>query len=248
MRPLIGITCSRKVGSPWGEYDTSHTMDYTFSEYSSAIAACGGSPVIIPASIDRKTVSDIVGRISGLLLSGGPDVNPKFYGEQPLPGIGEIDEPLDEMELTAARLALESDIPTFGICRGIQVMNVALGGTLYQDIATHIPGALHHRQSAAKSVTTHEIRVEKECLLRRVLKRRNLWVNGKHHQAVKDVADVLKVSALAPDGVIEAVEAPGKTYVMGVQWHPEANWRTDTHSRRLFQVFVNAAKDCVARK
>jgi len=228
MRPLIGITCSRKVGSPWGEYDTSHTMDYTFSEYSSAIAACGGSPVIIPASIDRKAVADIVSRISGLLLSGGPDVNPKFYGEQPLPGIGEIDEPLDEMELTAARLALEADISTFGICRGIKVMNVALGGTLYQDIETQVPGAIHHQQTAAKGVTTHDISVEKESLLRQVLKRRNLWVNGKHHQAVKDVAGPLRVSAQAADGVIEALEAPGSTFVLGVQWHPEANWQTDT--------------------
>jgi len=248
MRPLIGITCSRNIGSPWGEYDTGHAMDYTFSEYSNAIAACGGAPVIIPASIGRKPVSDILSRTSGLLLSGGPDVNPKFYGEQPLPGMGEIDEVLDGMELTAARLALEADLPVFGVCRGIQVMNVAMGGTLYQDIATHVPGAIHHRQTAAKDVTTHKIRVEPDSILRSVIKRRNIWVNGKHHQAVKDVADGLTVSARAPDDVIEAVEAPAKTFVLGVQWHPEANWQTETPSRRLFQAFVSAATDVAARK
>ena len=243
MRPLIGITCSRKIGSPWGEYDTGHPMDYTFSDYSRAIAACGGAPVIIPASIDRNTLSDIVSRLSGMLLSGGPDVNPKFYSEQPMPGLGEIDEPLDEMELVATRMALKADLPIFGICRGIQVLNVALGGTLYQDIATHVSGAICHQQRAAKGVTTHAIHVGKDSRLHRVIKRRNIWVNGKHHQALKDVADSLAVCAHAPDGVIEAVERPDGAFVMAVQWHPEANWQTDRHSRRLFQAFVAAAID-----
>jgi putative glutamine amidotransferase len=134
MKPLIGITCSRVTGGAWGVYSLGHFMDYAFSDYSHAVLHSGGAPVIVPAAQDSDSLSRILDSVQGLILSGGPDVHPKRYGEEPMAGLGEVDEALDAMELMAAGLALERDMPILAICRGIQVLNIALGGTLYQDI------------------------------------------------------------------------------------------------------------------
>ena len=241
MRSLIGITCSRVVGGAWGLYSTGHMMDYTFDDYSQAICYAGGAPVILPVAQNRETFQTILERLDGLLLSGGPDINPRFYGEEPLEGLGEIDEGLDHMELQIAKLAFKKDLPILAICRGIQVLNVSLGGTLYQDIANQIKGSTNHTQKVDKGVNTHSIRVEEKTLLHRILGKRTIWVNGKHHQAVKEVAPELIVSALAKDGVIEAVEIPSKGFVLGVQWHPEGTWRKDPYSKKLFEAFIRAA-------
>lgn len=241
MTPLIGITCSRKIGGAWGEYDPGHFMDYTFSNYSRAVTACGGAPVLIPTVFNEKSLARVLDTVQGLLLSGGPDINPKFYGEEPVIGLGEIDEDLDRMELAAVGAALDRNLPIFAVCRGIQLLNVALGGTLYQDIENQVPEAIGHRQSAAKSVATHTVRIERPSLLYDILRRRNIRVNGKHHQAVKDMADGLEVAARAPDGLVEALVAADHSFVLGVQWHPEGMFVGDVFSRRLFQAFVRAA-------
>jgi putative glutamine amidotransferase len=148
MRPLIGITCSRVVGGAWGLYSPGHMMDYTFDDYSQAICYSGGAPVLVPVAQNRETFQTILERLDGLLLSGGPDINPRFYGEEPLEGLGEIDEGLDQMELQIAKMAFKRNFPIFAICRGIQVLNVSLGGTLYQDIANQIKGSTNHTQKA----------------------------------------------------------------------------------------------------
>jgi gamma-glutamyl-gamma-aminobutyrate hydrolase PuuD len=127
MNPLIGITCSRVTGGAWGLYSLGHFMDYTFNEYSEAIAHFGGAPVLIPVAQTTATLEAILGRVNGLLLSGGPDIHPRAYGEQPIEGLGEVDEGLDRMELEAARISLRRDIPLLAICRGIQTLNVTLG-------------------------------------------------------------------------------------------------------------------------
>jgi len=241
MLPLIGITCSRVVGGAWGLYSPGHFMDYTFNEYSEAIRYCGGAPVLIPVAQTTDALETILGRVDGLLLSGGPDINPRFYGEQPLAGLAEVDEGLDRMELEIARIAFRKDIPIFGICRGIQTLNVALGGTLYQDIPNQVQGAINHSQKADKAVNTHSIRIEAKTGLYRILRINEIWVNGKHHQAIKDVAPCLRVSARAKDGIIEAVEDPSKNFVLGVQWHPEGTWKEDPYSKKLFRAFVQAA-------
>jgi len=239
--PLIGITCSRVTGGAWGMYSLGHFMDYTFSDYSQAILYAGGAPVIVPAAQNRKSLSRVLDSVQGLILSGGPDVHPKRYGEEPMAGLGEVDEALDSMELMAAGLALERDIPILGICRGIQVLNIALGGTLYQDIPSQMPDSICHTPKTDKAVNTHTVRVEVKSRLRRILGKPEIWVNGKHHQAVKDPAPGLVVTARARDGVIEAVEHPGKPYVIGVQWHPEGTWRDDPFSKKLFRSFLRAA-------
>jgi putative glutamine amidotransferase len=241
MRPIIGITCSRVVGGAWGVYSQGHFMNYTHEEYCQAIQSCGGAPVLIPVAQTRDTLQTILDRIHGLLLSGGPDVNPKFYGEQPIEGLGEVDEGLDRMELAIAKIAFEKDLPVLAICRGIQVLNVSLGGTLYQDLPAQVKGCLGHSQKADKAVTTHTIQVEEKNRLYQILKKKGIWVNGKHHQAIKDLAPGLIVSARAPDGVVEAVEHPKKKFVVGVQWHPEGTWKGDLNSKRLFRAFIETA-------
>ncbi len=241
MTPLIGITCSRQVGGGWGAYDPGHFMDYTFDEYSRAVLHCGGAPVLIPVAQDRRTLSAILERLDGVILTGGPDVHPRWYGEEPLPQLGDLDEALDRLELDVARAVLERDLPLFAVCRGTQVLNVALGGTLIQDIASQVEGAIQHVQPAAKNVTTHQVRLAPGSMLSTVLKRRTIWVNGRHHQAVKDTAPGLEVAARARDGLVEAVEHPDRRFALGVQWHPEGTWETDAHSKKLFRALVQAA-------
>ena len=239
--PLIGITCSRLTGGAWGIYSLGHFMDYSFSDYSQAVLHAGGAPVIIPAAQDRKSLEAILDSVQGLILSGGPDLNPRFYGEEPRSGLGEVDETLDGMELPAAELAIERDLPLLGICRGIQVLNVALGGTLYQDIASQVPDSICHTPKTDKAVNTHTVRIESGSRLHKLFGKREIWVNGKHHQAVKDLAPGLTVVARARDGVFEAVEFREKRFVIGVQWHPEGTWQEDPNSQKLFASFVQEA-------
>lgn len=248
MRPLIGITCSRVVGGSWGLYSLGHFMDYTFDEYSQAIRYYGGAPILIPVAQNQETLRAILDRLDGLLLSGGPDINPKFYGEQPLEDLEEIDEDLDWMELEAARVAFQRDLPILAICRGIQVLNVSMGGTLYQDIPAQVQKSINHTQKADKSINTHSICIEKRTLLYHIFRRKEIWVNGKHHQAIKDLAKGLIISAQASDGIIEAAEHPSKRFVVGVQWHPEGTWKEDVYSKKLFSAFVQAAADQLKKR
>ena len=241
MKPLIGITCSRTVGGAWGQYSLGHFMDYIYEEYCQAILYCGGAPVIIPISQDTGTFRTIFDRLDGLLLSGGPDINPRLYGEESSPGLGEVDEGLDRMELEAAALAFQANLPTLGICRGAQILNVSQGGTLYQDIPGQVQDSIGHAQKADKNVLTHSIQIEGKTLLAGISKRKAIWVNGKHHQAIKDLAPGFRVSARATDGIIEAIEHPSKKFLLGVQWHPEGTWEDDLYSKRLFRAFIEAA-------
>ncbi len=240
--PLIGITCSRLTGGAWGLYSLGDFMDYTLSEYSQAILNAGGAPVILPAAQDRKSLESILASVQGLILSGGPDIHPRRYGEEPLAGLGEVDEALDRMELLAAGLAIEQGLPLLGICRGIQLLNVTLGGTLYQDIAAQVPESICHTPKTDKAVNTHTVRIEAGSRLRQIIGKHEIWVNGKHHQSLKDLAPDLVVTARAKDGIVEAVELPGKRFIVGVQWHPEGTWRDDPYSRKLFSAFVQAAR------
>lgn len=241
MKPLIGITCSRTIGGAWSVFSPGHFMDYTFDEYSRAILHSGGAPVLLPIAQDRSTLETILKRLDGLVLSGGPDINPRYYKEQPLKGLGEIDDELDQMELAVARAAYGLDLPILAVCRGIQTLNVCMGGNLYQDITIQVEGGINHSPKAAKSVTTHTVTITAGTRLADIFRKKIIWVNGKHHQAVKDPAPGFVVSATAADGVVEAVEDLSKPFVVGVQWHPEGMWKNDLNAKRLFKIFVEAA-------
>jgi putative glutamine amidotransferase len=239
-RPLIGITCSRRIVEGWAPDSPGDTIDYTFEEYSKAIRHCGGAPVLIPVAQNRETLWTILDRIAGLLLSGGPDIHPKSYHEQPLPELGEVDEDLDRMELEIAKAAFQRNLPILAICRGVQVLNVSRGGTLYQDIPTQVQDSINHLQNVDKTIQTHTICIERKTLLHRIFRKTEIWVNGKHHQAIKDLAPDFVISARATDGIIEAIEHSSKPFVLGVQWHPEGTWEKDPYSKKLFRAFIRA--------
>jgi putative glutamine amidotransferase len=239
-RPLIGI--------PSGSIDSSHPGVKTFrfnGNYTAAVAAAGGLPIAIPLNLPEDALKDLCRRLNGLLLAGGGDVDPVHYDEDPHPALGGLDPARDRVELMMARWALEDGIALLGICRGIQTLNVAAGGTLYQDIPTQYPGAVHHSYDLSESPwerPTHGVRLAGDSYLANCLAATDLRTNSFHHQAVKQVAPGFTVTGWAEDGLIEAIEDPTAPYfTVGVQWHPEAMTHVDAAARRLFAAFVEAA-------
>lgn len=173
-----------------------------------------------------------------MVLTGGGDVDPQMYGEDPIPNMGSIDPKRDHFELEITRWALGIGKPVLAICRGHQVLNVAAGGTLYQDIPSQIKGSIKHRGKAPVYYPSHKVRVQEGSKLHGMFEKAELGVNSFHHQAVKDLGEGLVATAWAPDGVIEAMELPGETFVLGVQWHPER--MIDGEMLKIFQAFIQA--------
>ena len=206
-RPIIGISAS-KISSA-GE------------NYVKAVRRAGGIPVIITITDDEDELNRVLGMIDGLLMSGGVDVHPQRYGESPIPEIGNINPERDEFDIRLVRLASDKGLPILAICRGIQVMNVAFGGTLYQDIPAQHPTADIVHRVKAENVVHHHILINEGTLLYELLGRR-AGVNTSHHQAVKDLAPGFIISAMSEDGVVEGIEKPGHPCVIGVQFHPES--------------------------
>jgi putative glutamine amidotransferase len=210
--------------------------------YTRALDRVGGAPILIPPQLDDDSLRAILARLDGLMLAGGVDVHPREYGEAIQDFCGEIDAPRDQVELRLTRAALENHLPVFGICRGIQMLNVAAGGSLYQDIAAQAPGALTHPHQKGEPYNrlTHAVEIDEQSRLARALGVTQMRVNSLHHQSVKQVAPGFRVVARAPDGVIEGIEATNGRFALGVQWHPE--WLQDDDPRMLdlFGAFVRA--------
>lgn len=269
MRPLIGVT----VGSQGGRWPDGGTAGTEAARalcldggYARAIEAAGGIPALLPPQ-DPAGAGEILARLDGLLLPGGPDLDPLHFGEEPLPETGRIDPERDIWELALAHAALAGDVPVLGICRGIQVMNVAAGGGLYQDIARQARGALKHQQDAPRWYPTHSLTVQPGSRLAALLAAPpaappgegmacaagggppggvsaplRIRVNSFHHQAVWEVAPGFIACARAPDGIVEAVERPGATFALGVQWHPEGMWEREAGAFALFRGLVAASR------
>jgi len=237
-RKIVGITCSSSASSP-GE----NARQYLNTTYVKAILNAGGVPVIIPNIVDNELVESYISSIDGLMLSGGVDVDPKCFGEERHERLGIVDASRDSTELALLKRALAVDMPIFGICRGIQTLNVALGGTLYQDLPDQAPSSIHHQQTEVKiprDQFSHSIRIEGGTRLKTIVGRDEMGANSMHHQALKSVAPGLVVTAHAEDGVIEAVEGPNHRFLIAVQFHPEETAPHDKYSRRLFEAFVGA--------
>jgi putative glutamine amidotransferase len=206
----------------------------------------GGEVRVLDPSTDLK---EAMNGIDGVLLSGGGDVEPGRYGEEAHASVVDVDAARDAFELALVADARARALPVLGICRGIQLLNVACGGTLMQDIPSHIKGALEHRLQVPPHQSydlAHEIWIDKDTLLARMMSDRlgaadTCDVNSRHHQAVKTIAPGFRVSATAPDGVVEAIEDPSARFCVGVQWHPENFWRTGEF-RALFETFLEAAQ------
>jgi putative glutamine amidotransferase len=210
--------------------------------YVAALVGAGCAPVLIPLVEDDSLLRAIFERLDGIVFPGGADVGPVKYGEQPLPDINVVEPARDSTELRLARWAYEAGLPTLGICRGQQLLNVALGGTLYQDLLTQDATDIDHSDTdgRARSALVHTVALQPDSRLAQLIDETTVEVNSLHHQAIKSVAPALKVTGRSEDGVIEAVEADGAAFLIAVQWHPEE--LTDlAWVSRLFKGFARAA-------
>ena len=211
------------------------------------MAEAGGIPVLIPL-VSNQAALGAYERIDGLLLPGGADVDPAHYGAAPHPAVEDIDQDRDRVELLLCRRAIAEGLPLLGVCRGLQLMNVAMGGTLVQHIPDELPDSeLHHdssvRSGFSRDHLAHAVSVAEGSALAELLEARSVLVNSSHHQAIDQLAPALRASATAADGVIEGVEGPpGGAFCIGVQWHPEAFGQDNPVTRRLFSAFIDAAR------
>ena len=234
--PLIGITTSVTV-------DKTPERAYVNLTYIRAVQAAGGIPILLTPHLAAEIVAALWQRLDGLLLTGGGDIDPATFARLRHPKVDDVSPARDELELGLTRRAVDDGVPLFAICRGIQVLNVALGGTLVQDLPGERPGPIVHSQSEPRDQPTHAVKVMGEgTRLGRVLGALEIAVNSMHHQAIDRLGDGLREVAWAPDGVIEGVELSGERFVVGVQWHPEELVGHDRAARSLFAALVDAAR------
>lgn len=232
VRPCIGITTG---------YDYDKNMLYLKEGYYEGVFEAGGLAIAIPPTHDENILFEIFNRCEGFLLTGGPDIDGNLYGEENLEWNGEISPIRDFAEIFIVKKAMSYNKPLLGICRGIQVMNVAMGGTLYQDIHCQRKESLNlkHSQNAPKWYPTHDVTIQKDSWVRKSFVKEQEGVNSFHHQAVKDLAQGFLVTAQSNDGVIEAIEHESHKFAVGVQWHPELMWQKD---RKYLNLFIELIK------
>lgn len=209
--------------------------------YMKVIEACGGVPLVLPLTADPEELEECLRLCDGLLLTGGQDVNPVLYGQEPLPQCGELCILRDQMETLLLKRAVERDIPVLGICRGIQLMNAALGGTLYQDLPTQHPSSVSHVMTPPYHQPVHTVEILENTPLAALLGSGTYPVNSYHHQAVRQLAPSAKAMAVSSDGLVEALYLPDRKFIWGVQWHPEFAYEQDENCLRLVQELLNHA-------
>ena len=238
--PLIGISASLlpiESGCWMGLERAAVSHDYV-----KAVQQAGGVPLVMPIVTGHHLIEQQMESIDGLLISGGYDVSPLHYGEEPQQGLEAICPARDNYEIEIVRSAHRLRKPIFGICRGLQLLNVAFGGTLYQDIHLSIPTALQHLSKAKPDEATHTVAIVPNTDLHQIMNETSLLTNSFHHQAIKNIAPNLIVNARTKDGVIEGIEGPKVHFILGVQWHPEVMIEKHPHMLKLFLAFVEAAR------
>lgn len=237
MHPIIGLTIS---------IQTDEKKLFTPTSYPSAIIEAGGIPVLLNITRDPAQIAQYADLVDGVLFSGGDDVNPAAYGEAQHWNCGDVSPMRDEFEIQLLRTLLEKHPgkPILGICRGAQVLNVGMGGTLYQDLHSQLPDCIRHQQKQISVYASHKAEIVPGTRLHAIYGADEVMVNSFHHQAVKEVGAGLTVSARAEDGVIEAIEMPEHPYFVAVQWHPERLVERDATSahKALFSSFVQACR------
>jgi len=243
-RPVIGIATQTLPAIP-GERQACWLMGRSYVE---ELRKVGAIPWLIPLiPHDADTLGEIFSRLDGVFITGGVDVDPSSYGEPKTPLCGTIDPDRDAVEIALLQHALTRQLPVFAVCRGIQILNVACGGTLYQDVTAQVPAALKHDyfptpEQPNRKFLAHDVTVKPGSRLARILGDSVVPVNSMHHQAIKDLAPRLAPTAYAPDGIIEGVEGAESQYLIAVQWHPEELTETQPGMARLFSTFVEAAR------
>ena len=235
MRPLIGITCDEFR-------DEQRRRRFVLDpSYAAAVARAGGMPVMLGPLSEGPRPGDLIERLDGLVITGGAfDILPSLYGQKPHPDLGELKPERTSFEFGLLRHAAGSGLPVLGICNGAQLMNVYLGGDLFQHLPEQVESDIDHAGPGGLGRVPHAVTIEKGTLLHRVVGCDEMPVYSSHHQAADRLGDGLLVGALAADGVIEAIESPEHPFFLGVQWHPEENYRQDGRHLRLFEGVVQA--------
>ena len=233
-KPMIGITPL---------YDDRLMSYWMIPGYMKGVQACGGIPVILPLTNKEEDMDEIMSRLDGFLITGGPDIDPRLYGEEVIIESGILTPNRDHTEMSVLKKAIALNKPVLGVCRGMQIMNVAMGGTLYQDLASQHPEDCDHTMPKPATKPYHEVDIMKDTPLHQWIGQDVLGVNTLHHQAVKDLAEGLKVQAISKGGdLVESFWAPEMKFYCGVQWHPEFLFQKYPEHKTIFQAFVDACK------
>jgi len=243
-KPIIGITCSIEEKEDRNrKYPLIYPFDYVKRQYYKAIEKVGGVPVLLPNLVNIALIDEILNLLDGLLMSGGYDVHPQYFGEEILRSNVKITPDRDRFELALVRKARDKGIPILGICRGHQLINVAFGGTLYQDISLRKEFTLEHKiKQSSRFKKRHQVIIKEGSKLFSILRKKEIEVNTSHHQLIKKIAPGFAASALSKeDGVIEALESPEDNYLLSVQWHPEVSY-DEKNSKLLFASLIESSK------
>lgn len=237
-RPFIGISGSQLRDDHGSFVDLQRS--YVNLDYVRSIESQGGVPVIIPLTLDEEVISETIARLDGLLLSGGHDIFPLNYGEEPLQGLEEVWPERDQFDFMLLKAAMEKEIPILGICRGHQIVNVYMGGTLYQDLKYDSNCTLKHVQNQTPSMAFHTIDIERESKMAQLIGSTTWVTNSHHHQMVHRLGEGLKVTAVAKDGVVEGLEGTEYPWLVTCQFHPEMMINRSTEAKSLFNGFIEA--------
>ena len=237
-KPLIGIGSDLSVST--GKRDRA----FVYTTYVDSIRRAGAVPVVIPPQ--PENARDLIDNLDGIVLAGGDDCDPSVYGEEKHPTVEPMDPRRQDADLTLAKIARDRGIPTLGICLGVQVMNIAAGGTLIQDIDSHLDTEIEH-VSEPEDRARHDVIIENNTRLASILGTNEINVNSSHHQAINKIGDGLRVTAHAPDGIVEGLEDPRHPFYVGVQWHPE-DMPSEESASKIFRSFVEAAREYAEKR
>ena len=239
-KAIIGLSGS--ILTHKGKTFSGYLRSYANEDYVRAVSKNGGVPLILPVTADEEIIKRQVEKLDGLIITGGHDISPTSYGEEPLVKLGETLPIRDSFDRLLFKYAIKKNIPILGICRGLQMMNVYFGGSLYQDLSYNKVSYVKHDQEDGPTLATHSISIEEDSWLYKSLGEGEVLVNSFHHQAIKDLASDLRVVARAKDGVIEAVEHKSYGYMLGVQFHPEMIFEEDPKMNKIFKQLIDQAR------
>lgn len=236
MKPIIGLALSNRVKSK-------KIYSVINNDYIKAVQKAGGIPILIPFSDNIENIKEYTNKLQGIIFTGGEDISPLLYNEEPHKEVQCIIEERDRFELELFKEVYEKKIPILGICRGLQLINIALGGNLYQDINSQIPNSYGHAPKyTLRSNLYHSVKIEKGSKLFDIFKTEDLKVNSFHHQSIKKLGNDLKITANSNDGIVEAIESVNEKFLVAVQWHPENLVEKHDEFLKIFELLINNAK------